>query len=251
MNTLRILCCILLLTTTQIFAQQHAYKIHSHNDYKQELPFWEAYNCGLNSIEADVYLKNGMLYVTHSKNEIDVNSTLENMYLIPLQKTVASHLKGACELQILIDIKSEAYSTLKAIGNVLIKYPSLINGSKLVFVVSGNRPAPKDYGNYPDYIQFDYQSLDPIPESTWNKVALISLSFNLFSSWNGIGEFPESDLKKVKLVLVKAHSYHKPFRFWGTPDTHLAWQAFYDLGVDFINTDHPSECSQYFKKQMN
>ena len=58
------------LGTQHNLLAQETYKVHSHNDYEQELPFWYAYSNGAASIEADVFLKNGTLYVTHAENEI-------------------------------------------------------------------------------------------------------------------------------------------------------------------------------------
>lgn len=246
MRGLRLLFCAFFVATSSLFAQQQP-KIHSHNDYSQLLPFWKAYNYGLNSIEVDVFLKNGVLYVTHAEHEINPNNTLETLYLTPLQTIVSTHIGEEQDLQLLIDLKSEAYSTLEAIENVLKNYPALTNNPKLSFVISGNRPSVQDYIKFPTYILFDYQSLDPIPAESFDKIAMISLSYGSFSSWNGVGSIATDDSKRLKTVIGKAHSYKKPFRFWGAPDTLLAWDTFYNLGIDFINTDQPLECSNYFK----
>ena len=53
---------------------------------------------------------------------------------------------------------------------------------------------------------------------------------------------------KLKTIIDSVHSYGFPIRFWGTPDTPLAWQTLYDLTVDFINTDKPKDCKDYFSK---
>jgi alkaline phosphatase len=45
-----------------------------------------------------------------------------------------------------------------------------------------------------------------------------------------------------------AHSYGKPFRFWGTPDSEIAWEVFRKLRVDYINTDKPVQVAAYFNK---
>ncbi|WP_198027646.1 metallophosphoesterase [Seonamhaeicola sp. S2-3] len=238
---------MLLLTTSTLVAQK-SIKIHSHNDYNQNLPFWKAYGCGLNSIEVDVFLKNEVLYVTHDETDIEEDKTLETMYLKPLSKVVLTHIGNEQNIQLLIDLKSEAYTTLNAIVKTLKKYPELTNNPQLSFVISGFRPSVADYNNYPNYISFDYQRLETIPAESINKVSLISLSFSKFSSWDGLKPMPNKDLKKIESIVKNAHSLNKPFRFWGAPDTPLAWKTFYDLGIDFINTDHPLECSQYFKK---
>ena len=64
--------------------------LHSHNDYQQSIPFWTAYESGLNSIEVDVFLKNDSLYVTHSESEIIKDRTIESLYLTPLSKIISS-----------------------------------------------------------------------------------------------------------------------------------------------------------------
>jgi alkaline phosphatase len=45
-------------------------KIHSHNDYLRNAPFWEAYANNAASIEADVILEGNTLYVAHEKESI-------------------------------------------------------------------------------------------------------------------------------------------------------------------------------------
>lgn len=52
-------------TVNEVWSQTYSIKIHSHNDYEQEVPFYEAYSQNVNSIEADVFLKNGELLVGH------------------------------------------------------------------------------------------------------------------------------------------------------------------------------------------
>ena len=66
-NNIIILSALCLLVFNQIAGQQ---KIHSHNDYHQNIPFWLAYGCGLDSIEVDVFLKDNDLMVAHHENEI-------------------------------------------------------------------------------------------------------------------------------------------------------------------------------------
>lgn len=220
--------------------------IHSHNDYLQNVPFWNAYANGLSSIEIDVFLKNETLFVTHQENEIKEEHTLESLYLLPLQRAKTLNLGADQKLQLLVDIKSEAVPTLKKIISVLEKYPKIIQNGNISIVISGNRPKIKSYPNYPKYIKFDYQSLDPInSEKVWDKIALISLNFRKFSPWNGKGRLTAEDYTVVKAIIDRAHAYDKPFRFWGAPDSKTAWKAFRDLGVDFINTDMPYASASY------
>ena len=240
---------LLLLSINLIIGQEtHLSKIHSHNDYLQNMPFWDAYAHGAQSIEVDVYFKNDTLFATHDEKDIIDNHTIESLYFDPLEKVLELQLGKIKEFQLLIDIKSEPYSTLNKIVSVLGKYPSITDSPSITMVISGNRPKPEEYKNYPPYIMFDYQSLDNIPQGdTWEKVALISLPFYKFSRWNGKGRLTAEDLQKVTATIDKAHSFKKPFRFWATPDSKTAWKAFHDLGVDYINTDMPDKSSAYLQ----
>ena len=226
--------------------------IHSHNDYEQDIPFWTAYKNGLNSIEIDLFLKNDSLYVTHSESEIIADRTIEHLYLNSLSKVASSQLGIKKKLQILIDIKSESHTTLNRLIKTLNYYPEIVDKENISIVISGNRPIPKKYVDYPDFIYFDYQSLYPLEnEKIWNKIALISLNFKKYSSWNGVEDMSVEDFKKLDSLVKLAHYYKKPFRFWGTPDNKIAWEVFKELGVNYINTDKPIQVSTYFNELTN
>ena len=226
--------------------------IHSHNDYEQDIPFWTAYKNGLNSIEIDLFLKNDSLYVTHSESEIIADRTIEHLYLNSLSKVASSQLGIKKKLQILIDIKSESHTTLNRLIKTLNYYPEIIDKENISIVISGNRPIPKKYVDYPDFIYFDYQSLYSIEnEKIWKKIALISLNFKKYSSWNGVEDMSVEDFKKLDSLVKLAHYYKKPLRFWGTPDNKIAWEVFKELGVDYINTDKPIQVSTYFNELTN
>ena len=249
---------LILLFCFYVFFQcnksEHSNKlgIHSHNDYKQDIPFWTAYKNGLNSIEIDLFLKNDSLYVTHSESEIIADRTIEHLYLNSLSKVASSQLGIKKKLQILIDIKSESHTTLNRLIKTLNYYPEIIDKENISIVISGNRPIPKKYVDYPDFIYFDYQSLYPLEnEKIWNKIALISLNFKKYSSWNGERNISLEDFKKLDSLVRLAHHYKKPFRFWGTPDNEIAWEVFKELGVDYINTDKPIQVSNYFNESIN
>ena len=240
---------LFLLWANSILAQAEpkmGFRVHSHNDYLQNIPFWKAFSAGATSIEADVFLKEGALYVAHAQEEIHIDRKLENLYLEPIQKSIRLGLGSDQPLQLLIDIKSEPYATLTAIVKSLERYPDIISSNTISIVISGNRPKPSEYIDYPSYIFFDYQSLEAITNpSILAKIALVSLSFQGFSQWNGKGRLTAEDLEKVSSTIKKAKSLGKPFRFWATPDSKSSWKAFVDVGVDFINTDMPFECSGY------
>src|SRR5690242_3898337 len=81
---MRLLFVCFLFGAIQCFGQQrvfHTSNLHAHNDYVKPLPFYDAFNKGFGSIEADIFLKEGKLLVAHSAAELDEKRTLETMYL--------------------------------------------------------------------------------------------------------------------------------------------------------------------------
>jgi alkaline phosphatase len=243
-----LICCWLFSVPSALGQSNGFIKMHSHNDYHQNIPFWKAISCGFESIEVDVLLQNDSLFVTHQWDQIIPDRTLENLYLQPLKKKILLKLGEDRPLQLLIDIKSDAESTLKHLVALFEKYPQITQHDKLKIVISGNRPPTNAYSDYPDFIYFDHQNLEKIPETGhWEKVALISLNFKKYASWNGRGEMDEKDRKIVEKIVHKAHSMGRPFRFWGIPDTPASWKLFATLGVDYINTDDPIGLSAHLK----
>lgn len=244
---------VLLFFTNLLFAQQKLdFKVHSHNDYLRNVPFWEAYSVPCQSIEVDVILKGGQLMVGHEVESIQPQNTLDALYLRPIQKAKAMNAGKNPNFQLLIDLKTEAYSTLELLVQQLEPYealwasPSNLDGVKIV--ISGSRPQPEDYTNYPDYIYFDYQSQDLDGDLPWDRIAMVSYSFRTVSIWNGKGRMVEADRQKALDLIGKVHEKDKPIRFWATPDSKTAWKALQDMQVDFINTDQPHLAFEYLSK---
>ncbi|WP_181899408.1 hypothetical protein [Flagellimonas nanhaiensis] len=227
---------------------QEEIKIHSHNDYHQRIPFWDAFTSGAKSIEADIILKDGELFVAHEEKSIALGQTLEPMYLLPLQRAKQLYGEEQLEFQLMLDVKTDAYKTLDAIVMLLdqyLRYLKPYNQTGVSIVISGNRPKEVDYDNYPEHIQFDCQNILTMPQDKWDKVAMISINFKKLSNWNGEGE--PKNLEKVKEFIDSAKKFGKPIRFWGTPDTEGSWKTLIDLGIDFIGTDDPLAANSFIK----
>lgn len=124
---------LVLFLTQSGFAQKKLFPfVHSHNDYYQKVPFWKAYSCEINSIEIDVFLKRDSLYVTHSEHEIIKSRDIESLYLKPLKSALELKFRSDLSLQFLIDIKSEAKTTLKKLIEILKNYPEIINNPNYI-----------------------------------------------------------------------------------------------------------------------
>lgn len=62
--------------------------IHSHNDYWRDVPFYTALSVGAVSVEVDVWLYNGTLYVGHEQSALTKERTLESLYINPILDTL-------------------------------------------------------------------------------------------------------------------------------------------------------------------
>ncbi|MCS4436658.1 alkaline phosphatase [Aquiflexum gelatinilyticum] len=249
---------ILFLFLSSTFLALHAvgqelptYKLHSHNDYLRTVPFWDAFGAGCASIEVDVILRNGSLMAAHEAENIRPERTLKSLYLEPIQKAKSLGMIADFDFHLLIDCKTEAYTTLDQIVKDASEFEEFLfspkNPTGLKLIISGNRPKPEDYKNYPTYVFFDYQSKVLSPDLPWEKIGMVSLSFRQFSVWNGKGRIVQSERDSLVSFISKVHSFDKAVRFWASPDSKSAWKAFADLGIDYINTDQPYEANQYLK----
>src|SRR5690554_5967825 len=119
---LTILLCVLGLS---LYAQPYSSNLngHSHNDYVQQQPFHYAHQFEFGSIEMDIFLRDGELYVAHEKEEIEANRTLKRLYLNPLLEQFEQNkgvaYKNGGRLQFLIDLKTAGEPTLRALEKEL------------------------------------------------------------------------------------------------------------------------------------
>lgn len=226
---------------------------HAHNDYVHPVPFWTAYNAGFGSIEADIFFRDSQLLVAHEEKELVNKRTLEDLYLKPVQSCIEKN-KGfvysdtSRQLQLLIDVKTDSVATLNKLIAVLQNYPTLINNPSLKLVITGGRPAAEDFPTYPSYILFDGNLGTQYSTASLNKIAMLSSSFRNYSVWNGSGKIAAKEKKLLKNEIDKAHTVHKPVRFWEAPDVPNAWNELMHLKADYINTDHINELAVFLQK---
>ncbi|CAN5655551.1 hypothetical protein BH11BAC5_BH11BAC5_34010 [soil metagenome] len=231
--------------STLLFAQPAFYTVanaHSHNDYNQHSPYFQAYTEGFGSIEADIHLRNGALIVGHDSDKLVLTNTLQALYLDPIKNSI--HTNGGfiykdkiSKLQLLIDIKTQPVSTLKALVDLLQKYPTIIKNKTIKIVITGNRPDASQYKNYPSFLLFDGDANKTYNRQALTKIAMLSEDFAEHTHWNGMGELPDSARKSLTEMISRAHAAKKPIRFYGCPDFVNAWLTMQQLKVDYLNTD--------------
>lgn len=224
---------------------------HAHNDYLNSKPFYLAFENKFRSIEADVFPVDGKLFVAHHKKEIQTDRTLKNLYINPILQEFASGKRQ--KINLLIDIKEDYKVSLPLLIKELTplrKYLSAVGKPNYItIIISGDRPDPSQYNNYPAYIFFDHDLVKPHTAQEWKRVALVSLPFNKISGWKGEGDISADEKKKLGQVIDSAHAKGKPFRFWAAPDNSNSWKLQMELKADFIGTDKIIELAKFLRKE--
>jgi alkaline phosphatase len=231
---------------------------HSHNDYHQNIPLLKAYADEMGSIEADVFLKKGVLYVAHDTTEIRPEATLTKVYLDPLARFYVKngnqpYKNPSLTLQLVIDIKEDHIKVLAQLMQDLKAYNNIFNSATnkkaIKLVVSGDMPTPAMFKNFPDYISFDGRPAIPYTPDQLKRIAMISQDLKVFTEWNGKGTPTKPDEAKMRSAVEQAHQMGKPFRFWATQDSPNTWIVLQELGADWINTDHPDQLAAFYQNR--
>ena len=225
-------------------------KIHAHNDYEKPEPLFNALRNKVFSVEADVFLINEKLFVAHTINEIDSQTTLESLYINPIIKLFDQNggrvsTDDNYVFSLVIDIKNRGTETLKKLSyemQSLAKYFDRgVNPKAVQIIISGDRGPIGSWRHYPSFIYFDGRPFEKYDSKTLSKVAIVSDSYTKYAT-----SIPP-DTDRIRTVTLQVHQWNKPIRLWAAPDNEQAWKFLKDAGVDIINTDKVQECAKYFK----
>lgn len=249
-----VLCCQNTLNA------QHSVIIHSHNDYLQTVPFYQAYSQMLDSYEADVFYDRNTqrIMVAHELSSVLPQNTLDSLYILPIVHQFTKNKGRAWQnsdktFYLLIDIKADTDSVIPAVLKMTAKYPavfqSAVNPYAVKIVFTGEIPKPADFDRFPAHILFDGNLNENYTKEQLRRIAFFSDAFQRYSVWNGKGSIVPAEKEKLLNAINKAHGLDKMIRFWGSPDNMNTWQTFRNMGVDIINTDHPEKCAGFFKNE--
>ena len=235
-------------TSTKTYTPADA---HSHNDYKNSIPFYRAYNAGFGSIEADVFAVNGQLMVAHKEAEITPARSLKLMYIDPLVEKLKKDTSR--KLRLLIEIKKDYTVTLPLVISELkplnqyFDYPG--HPGRLSIVMTGAVPPGQVMLNYPTWMSFDVDHMSGFTTQQLTKIGLISIPFDKYSKWNGTGELANEDANRIIAIIDSAHARSKKIRFFAIPDTPTCWKELIKLHADVIGTDHINELADFLNKK--
>ncbi|MFC1633747.1 phosphatidylinositol-specific phospholipase C/glycerophosphodiester phosphodiesterase family protein [Planctomycetota bacterium] len=236
---------------TGIIPLSHA---HAHNDYRHDRPLLDALAHGFCSVEADIFLVDGDLFVAHDREEIRPHRTLRGLYLDPLRKRIKQNggrvYPNGPEFTLLIDFKTEAVSTYKALDKILAEYRDIFTsfdsegrrGKAVLAIISGNRPLALMKSQEVRYASCDGRLTDLKSDAPASLIPMISDHWGRHFTWKGSGPMPAEERLKLREIVQTAHKKGRRVRFWATPDRpsparEALWRELLAAGVDLLNTD--------------
>ncbi|MEO8429145.1 MAG: phosphatidylinositol-specific phospholipase C/glycerophosphodiester phosphodiesterase family protein [Verrucomicrobiota bacterium] len=252
-----VLVAVMLPTAGQTPGPVPLIQAHSHNDYEQKRPLFDALDLGFCNIEADIYLVEGQLLVAHEREQVQPGKTLQALYLDPLRAHVKRNqgrvFRDGPTVTLLIDVKTDAEKTYAVLRGVLKEYQEMLTvfqsgqakTNAVTAIISGNRPRkmlaeePVRYAAYDGRLE-DLDSNEPNSFIPW-----ISDDWTKHFEWRGGGPFPGNQKQELRQILEKAHQQGRKVRFWATPDRAEVWSELVKGGVDIIIADNLSALQRF------
>jgi hypothetical protein len=236
---------------------------HAHNDYEHERPLLDALDNKFYCVEADFWLVDGQLMVSHNKGDSieDYKGTLQELYLDPLQKRVdemGSVHDDGLPFYLWLDIKDGRDEMHPVLHEALKEYSMLSTFSNgkaeqkpVTIILTGDHESKSSYVDKYDVIKVCrdsnyYKADDP---NTGNKWLWYALNWNNYIKWNGTAPIPDEEYKKLVGIVNDAHAKGRKVRFYSTPDMPSYWDLALRVGIDHINTDKLAELNAFLESK--
>ena len=251
-----VILIVFLLLCQPAYSQSIFVNAHAHNDYEHSRPLFDALMQGFVSVEADVYLIDGQLLVSHNRPKANA-MTLQQLYLNPLDSIIKSNGGNvnpdySGTFYLMIDFKTEAVSTYRALLQTLSNYPALrCSGAQcpVKIFISGNRPLKTITEEGYRGVSLDGRPDDLGKGFTAELMPIVSDNYYNWSAWRGKSEPVAGELDRIRELADRVHAEGKKLRLWAHPDNELVWTALLDADVDLINTDRLVELSRFLKQR--
>ena len=241
-------------------------RAHAHNDYEHQRPLFDALEQGFCSVEADIYLVDGQLLVSHDRKGLKPERTLQALYLDPLRDRIlknGGHVYPGVtafktnEFTLLVDIKTDGPAVYAKLREVLAGYAGLLTHftpdsttpGAITVILTGDRPAELVAAEPQRLCAVDGHFSDLEANTSVHLVPLVSESWRPTFSPFKDGVLAEADRTKLRELVAKAHAQGRRIRFWGVQDKLFVWRELYADGVDLLNTDDLPGLSQYLHGQ--
>lgn len=223
---------------------------YAHNDYWHKRPLLDALDHGFTYVEADIYLRNNQLIVAHFLPCLKKKRTLEDLYLKPLLNYVEENNKKENPLKnvaitLMIDIKSDANKTYKALVLLMEKYKSILSCyqegeiklNSVTIVITGHKPYELFKSNNNRFAFMDEDLKQTDKDSSKNIYPIASCKYSKLLKWKGKGKISEADIKRLEYYVTEAHKNGRKVRLWGSPENKVVWSQLLKCNVDLINTN--------------
>lgn len=246
--------------------------LHSHNDYWRPVPFYSALSIGVVSVEADVSLVNGTLYVGHEISALTPGRTFDSLYVQPILNVIRGQnpnttfvtsptrngvfdTSSGQTLYLWVDVKTDGATTFPYVIKALkplrdAGYLTTVNGSSVVpgpvtVIGTGNTPLNQVQG----VSERDYFWDAPLPtlNSTFSNITsdvspIASTDFAVVFGEVRNQTFNETQLSTLREQVSTAHGKGIGVRYWDQPGwpvgtRNAVWRTLYDNGVDLLNVD--------------
>ena len=227
--------------------------MHAHNDYNHPRPLLDALEAGAISVEADVFLQDGVLLVGHDRSQLTAARSLESLYLAPLYprwRAGGAPVPAGCggRLWLLIDVKAEPEASQRALARLLARYRPLLRVVRVV--ISGERDKPGVMRDPEVLAGYDGRVLEREDAVPAVRMPLVSEQWSRLFSWTGQGEMPAQERARLLSIVAVVHAQGRKLRFWATPDEPKLWRELVLAGVDFINTDSLQALRHFLRGQQ-
>lgn len=231
-------------------------EIWSHNDEDRRRPLVDALEHGCAWIEPDVWVVGDEVMVGHDRP--DARMSLRSAYLSPLLERADA---GALDpVYLVLDVKSEADSSLPVIERVLRDYPTLINhwdesgrSGPVTVVLSGNLANRLVSQSDPTWVTYDGRVGRVPAGATAERMPLVSAGWRDHFRWRGVGSVPQRDQQHLRELVDEVHAMGLQVRFWGLPEwtpwrRTSIWRVVLAAGVDVVSTDHPAAFASFLRQ---
>ncbi|KIJ38432.1 hypothetical protein M422DRAFT_176618 [Sphaerobolus stellatus SS14] len=228
--------------------------IHSHNDYWRDVPLLTALSFGVASVEADVWLVDGELFVGHEMAALTKARTFDSLYVQPLLTIINNQnpknsftsnqttINGVFDtssgtpLQLLVDVKTDGVQALPFILRALQPLRSagylstFANGTfvqgPLLVIGTGNSPLEQIKALEPRDFFFDapLTELSVPSNTTWTPTLspIASTDYGVAVGVCGIGPISQAQKDNITKFVQDADSRGIKSRFWDTPGWPIA-----------------------------
>lgn len=256
---------------------------HSHNDYWRRVPFWDALAAGAISMEADVWLYNGTLYVGHRESTLAPLRTFDALYVQPLLQVLQRQNPASAfvrdgptrngvydyaanqTLHLVVDVKTDGHATwpyvlralqpLRELGLLTTVNGTAITPGPVTVIGTGRMPLDLVQGRP----QRDYFFDAPLAEldSTFSNITRDVAVLATASFPEQFGTVRYSYMNYTQQALLKqqiktAHDKGIMTRYLSQPGWPIAtrnaiWRTLVDNGCDLLNVDALEDVVEFWQ----